>query len=278
MMIRDTRNWKRLFYYLSINVLVSACTVLAVLTIWDRARPPETSNPETVAQSSESSTPGVEALASSDNSGNAENPASAPTALAEEPTNPPPAVPPRTGTKYTVQAGDTLGKIATRFDLSVEELIQANELDDPNRLDVGQVLIIPGVPEEAPTQPAAPAEATEAPPSSTGNPPEAAGNPEVTIDSVIGAGDLNSERVLLKRTGSGELSLAGWQLLEEDGEVFTFPELTLYEDGAVNLYTRSGQPTVVDLYWGLDTPVWRPGETVVLLDGNGDVRATYRVP
>lgn len=272
------RNWKRLFYYLSINVLVSACTVLAVLTIWDRARPPETSNPETVAQSSESSTPGVEILASIDNSENAENPVFAPTAVVEEPTNPPPGEPSRKGTKYTVQAGDTLGKIATRFDLSVDELIQANELSDPNRLDVGQVLIIPGVPEEAATQPSAPTEATEAPSSSAGGPPEAAGNPEVTIDSVIGAGDLNSERVLLKRTGPGELSLAAWQLLEEDGEVFTFPELTLYEDGAVNLYTRSGQPTVVDLYWGLDTPVWRSGETVVLLDGNGDVRATYRVP
>jgi LysM repeat protein len=269
------RNWKRLFYYLTINVLVSACTVLAVLTIWDRVRPPETSNLEPVAQSSEGSTPAAGEPASNDNSGNT---VSAPTAVVEESTKPPSVEPSRKGTKYTVQAGDTLGKIATRFDLSVEELIQANELSDPNRLDVGQILIIPGTPEEAPTQPSAPAEGTEVSPSSTGNPPEAVGNPEVTIDSVIGAGDLNSERVLLKRTGPGELSLSGWQLLEEDGEVFTFPKLTLYEDGAVNLYTRSGQPTVVDLYWGLDIPVWRSGETVVLLDGNGDVRATYRVP
>lgn len=278
MVILDMRNWKRLFYYLTINVLVSACTMLVVLTIWDRARPPEASNLEPIAQSLESSTPAAGSPASDGSPVSAENPPSAPTAVEEKPTNPPAAEASRQGTKYTVQAGDTLGKIATRFDLSVEELIQANELSDPNRLDIGQILIIPGGPEETPTQSAAPAEGTEPPPSSTGNPPEVAGNPEVTIDSVIGAGDLNSERVLLKRTGPGELSLAGWQLLEEDGEVFTFPKLTLYEDGAVNLYTRPGQPTVVDLYWGLDAPVWRSGETVVLLDDKGDVRATYRVP
>lgn len=272
------RNWKRLFYYLTINVLVSACTVLVVLTIWDRARPPEASNLEPISQSLESSTLVAGAPASNGNPVSTENPASAPTAVEEKPTNPPPAEPSRKGTKYTVQAGDTLGKIATRFDVSVEELIQANELSDPNRLDVGQTLIIPGSLEEAPTQLSAPAEGTETPPSPTGNPPKVVGNPEVTIDSVVGAGDLNSERVLLKRSGPGELSLAGWQLLEEDGEVFTFPKLTLYEDGAVNLYTRSGQPTVVDLYWGLDAPVWRSGETVVLLDDQGDVRATYRVP
>jgi LysM repeat protein len=272
------RNWKRLFYYLTINILVSACTVLAVLTIWDRARPPEAGNLEPIAQSLDSSTPAAGTSGPQGGQGSAEDLASVRTVVEEEPTSPPPAEPSRRGTKYTVQAGDTLGKIATRFDLSVDELIQANDLSDPNRLDIGQVLIIPGGPEEAPTEPAASAEDTKPSPSSTGNPPEAVGNPEVTIDSVIGAGDLNSERVLLKRTGPGELSLAGWQLLEEDGEVFTFPKLTLYEDGAVNLYTRSGQPTVVDLYWGLDAPVWGSGETVVLLDDKGDVRATYRVP
>ena len=34
--------WKRLIYYLMINVLVSACTVLVVLTIWDRLQTPAT--------------------------------------------------------------------------------------------------------------------------------------------------------------------------------------------------------------------------------------------
>jgi len=44
----------------------------------------------------------------------------------------------------------------------------------------------------------------------------------VIIESVIGAGDLASERVMLKRSGPGELSLAGWSLVEENGKAFTF--------------------------------------------------------
>jgi len=101
---------------------------------------------------------------------------------------------------------------------------------------------------------------------------------QVVIENVVGAGDLTYEYILLKRSGAGELSLAGWQLLEEGGNVYTFPQLQLYENGAVRLYTRGGQNTVVELYWGLSTPVWQAGETVVLLDNNGKVRATYRVP
>jgi len=104
------------------------------------------------------------------------------------------------------------------------------------------------------------------------------GNPEVEIESVVGAGDLGSERVMLRRAGSGDLSLAGWQILEEGGKVFIFPQLNLYEDGAVTLYTRAGQSTVVELFWGLDGYLWESGETVILLDNTGEVRATYRVP
>lgn len=44
---------------------------------------------------------------------------------------------------YTVQAGDTLGLIAARFGISLEQLIAANELLNPNLLEVGQVLNVP---------------------------------------------------------------------------------------------------------------------------------------
>jgi murein DD-endopeptidase MepM/ murein hydrolase activator NlpD len=45
---------------------------------------------------------------------------------------------------YTVVAGDTLGEIATRYGVSLEALSAANGIVDPNLLEVGQVLIIPG--------------------------------------------------------------------------------------------------------------------------------------
>lgn len=44
---------------------------------------------------------------------------------------------------YTVQSGDILVNIAARFDVTVEAIVQANNLTDPDDLDVGQVLVIP---------------------------------------------------------------------------------------------------------------------------------------
>jgi LasA protease len=45
---------------------------------------------------------------------------------------------------YTVQPGDTIGIIARKFALRPETIIQENDLVNPNYLDVGQVLQLPG--------------------------------------------------------------------------------------------------------------------------------------
>lgn len=44
---------------------------------------------------------------------------------------------------YTVQAGDTLGKIAKEFGVTVKAIAEANDIKDPDRLSIGQVLVIP---------------------------------------------------------------------------------------------------------------------------------------
>lgn len=46
---------------------------------------------------------------------------------------------------YIVQSGDTLSSIALQFGLSTTELQNANPMSDPNSLDIGQRLIIPGL-------------------------------------------------------------------------------------------------------------------------------------
>lgn len=46
---------------------------------------------------------------------------------------------------YIVQSGDTLNSIALRFGVSPEDVQSANGITDPNALDIGQRLIIPGL-------------------------------------------------------------------------------------------------------------------------------------
>ncbi|MGA7733818.1 MAG: LysM domain-containing protein [Chloroflexia bacterium] len=67
-------------------------------------------------------------------------------------TTPPEALPTLPPVTSTVKPGDTLSGIADLFGITVDDLVRANNIADPNSLQVGQVLIIPG---RAPT--AAPA-------------------------------------------------------------------------------------------------------------------------
>ncbi len=53
------------------------------------------------------------------------------------------AAPVLADSSYTVQPGDTLTKIATRFNVTTEALIQANNLKNANSIQVGQTLVIP---------------------------------------------------------------------------------------------------------------------------------------
>jgi Lamin Tail Domain len=119
-------------------------------------------------------------------------------------------------------------------------------------------------------------------PSSSGSAPQATLNPQidlpVEIVSIIGAGTLNAEWVVVRNVGTDSLNLSGWQLKDSDRNVFVFPNLTLNGGGAVQIHTIAGTNTVIDLYWGLSKPVWESGEEAQLLDPSGNVRAVYTVP
>jgi len=49
------------------------------------------------------------------------------------------------GVQYVVQPGDTLSSIALRFDVPVSEIIEASNISNPDALNVGDILIIPGI-------------------------------------------------------------------------------------------------------------------------------------
>ena len=74
--------------------------------------------------------------------------------LTEVGAEPLPTEGPRT---VVVESGDSLGKIAKRFDRTVDQFMRANGISDPNLLKVGQVLIVPR------QQAAAEVEATDGP-------------------------------------------------------------------------------------------------------------------
>lgn len=48
------------------------------------------------------------------------------------------------GVSYTVQKGDTLAVIAKKTGAKVQDIINANKLSDPSRINAGQTLFIPG--------------------------------------------------------------------------------------------------------------------------------------
>ena len=54
-----------------------------------------------------------------------------------------PSAPTAAGRKYVVQAGDTLSGIAEQFGVTVQQLIDANKLTNPDLLIPGQELTIP---------------------------------------------------------------------------------------------------------------------------------------
>jgi LysM repeat protein len=207
-------------------------------------------------------------------------PIPAATLLAEEganqPTAPPASPTPPEPIQYVVQDGDTLGAIAQAFDVSVEDLMLANGLVDPNLLSVGQTLVIPVNPPLAPPTDAAPETPPELSPTSipTLTP---SGPSQVEIGQVLGAGDLETEVVVVRNLG-GAVDLEGWTLSDAEGNTFTFPTITLFADVQMRVHSLPGLSTPSDLYWGRESPAWNTGELVTLYDRTGNVIDTYIVP
>ncbi|MBF6605290.1 MAG: LysM peptidoglycan-binding domain-containing protein [Chloroflexi bacterium] len=57
----------------------------------------------------------------------------------------PTSTPAPTELTYVIKAGDTLGRIASHFNVTQTQLLQANpQIKDPNRIAIGQVIVIPG--------------------------------------------------------------------------------------------------------------------------------------
>jgi LysM repeat protein len=235
------------FFYLGLNIVVSLVTVLAVLSLWDRRRAEPVPTPLPTAT--------VDAAAR---------------LASAVPTATETLIPTATPHVYKVKPNDTLFGIALELGVSLTDLMEANDLTETSVLDVGQVLVVPtpGGTRATPT-PAAEEVATNTPQTT----PEA---PQVVIVGVTGVGDLDTEAVQIANNGGGA-AMVGWTLEDGQGSVFVFPELTLYH-GAIRVDTRPGADTVVDLYWGLDHPLWSSGRSITLRDASGALQSTFTIP
>jgi hypothetical protein len=109
----------------------------------------------------------------------------------------------------------------------------------------------------------------------------------IEIGEVGGVGNLATEYVRLTRPGTDPgdtVSLQGWRLVDEDDHDFVIleqsglPSLELHGQGAVNIYSKEGASNPIELYLGLSEPIWEPGETVTLIDADGNVHDIYRIP
>jgi LysM repeat protein len=236
--------------YLGLNVVVSAITVLVVLNVWGRRN----------GRSPETPTATVDIIAQ---------------VASAVPTLSPTIPPSPTPVTYVVQIGDTLLEISRMFGISVEAIMAANGLTNPNALDEGQVLIIPSVDRPVFSEPTAIPTSGTSEVFPTAEPTSLESN--VEIFAVEGAGELELETVRLLNRG-GEVSMAGWKLDDGKGRVFTFPVFTFYSTGAVDIHTRAGQNSTIDLYWGLAEAVWLPGKLITLRDPSGNVQSTFQIP
>ncbi|MHB1130935.1 MAG: LysM peptidoglycan-binding domain-containing protein [Chloroflexota bacterium] len=109
-----------------------------------------------------------------------------------------PAVPASAQSTYTIAPGDTLWSIASRFGLSVDELVAANGITNPNLIRSGDTLTIP----TAGAEPSAPAPAEPAPTDPTPAPAaQAPANP--------GPGSVLANRMVVSYYGNSYTGLMG---------------------------------------------------------------------
>jgi LysM repeat protein len=242
--------YHRYLLFLGLNVIVSAITVLIVLAIWDRRGQAQPQSP----------TPTIDVAA--------QVASAIPT---KTPTTPASATP----VTYMIRGGDTLSDIAVKLGVSMDALMQANGIKDPNALSAGQVLIVPV--DAVPGGISPPAEKTPSVAQETSMPSPVPSTAQVLINGVEDAGNIEGESIRLLNSG-GEVSMAEWTLDDGEGHVYPFPAFTFYTTGAVYVHTGSGSDTSIDLYWGLEEAILLPGKVITLRDASGGIQDSFKIP
>lgn len=98
----------------------------------------------------------------------------------------------------------------------------------------------------------------------------------VRIANVISPGQRQREVVSVMNEGADAVSLEGWTIQNQRGFKFTLPNITVFREGFLNIYTTSGANTPTDVFMRQADSVWQVGDTVSLIN-NGQVMAKFDV-
>jgi LysM repeat protein len=264
-------NRRQLAFVVLLNSVVSLVVALVVVWAFDRRRPdleelaalnPAYTQPVMAAAPAAAQTPGSLAVV-------AATPTSAtgaPPAENAEPEVEAPAAPAAPEAEaeevYVIQSGDTLAAIATRYNITIDEIVRANNMANPDFVFVGQRLVIPV------RNATAPRAGQVAEPVVQG----------VQVNGVENPGNLAQEAVLVANESNLPFSLQGWRLERENGPSYTFGSVPLFPGGSVRVHSAGGADTSVDLYWNQGAAVWQSGTVAKIINAQGQTVGTYTVP
>ena len=260
-------NRRQLAFVILLNALISLTIAVAVVWVVEQQRP----DPERLVALATPAIPaivlpaeGAALLPAAETPAALLSAAGTPAAAAQAEATPSPL--PAAGEEiYVVQAGDILSAIAGRYGVSMQAILDANGLSNPDFVFSGQRLIIPF--DER-------GQAGEATPASSG---QASGS-GLRVTSFLGVGQPGSEALQIANDSDLAVDLQGWRLEKEGGPSYLFGSVALYPGSGVLLYSGTGTDSTVALYWGQPAPLWQPGATARLVNPQGQEMARATVP
>jgi len=88
--------------------------------------------------------------------------------------------------------------------------------------------------------------------------------------------DLAGEHLLLRNQGSAPVEMTNWVLKDRVGHRLLFPRFVFQPGMEVRVWTKSGDNSLTDLYWGHQAPLWNnTGDAAYLYDSQEHLIASF---
>lgn len=171
---------------------------------------------------------------------------------------------------YIVQTGDSLSSIADRFRVPINDLVEVNNLPNPDFVFVGQRLQIPTAGAAGDTGSTATDNSEAATPA-----PVTSG---ILLSALEAPGDLRNEAIQIVNDSDTAINLSGWTLESEGGPGYTFGNVPLFPGNYIWLHSSNGDNTSIAIYWNREDAAWASGNTLRLRNPQGTQVASLVVP